>query len=166
MSFKIAKQSSLDAENINQLIENAFGARRHKRVVYQFRKSVEHLFDLSFTAKYQNKLVGSIEFWPVKLPNKNTIPLLGPLAVDRDWHGKGVGRALVKHGIDAVKYKGFDALIIVGDPIYYMPFGFNTDVVNGLKLPGDVTPLTFMGMEFRTGSLANLSGYIMPINSV
>ncbi len=163
MPFIITKQSSLDVKNIQLLIENAFGIDRHKRIVYQFRKSIAHLPDLCFIANHQDKLVGSIEFWPVKLPNQQIIPLLGPLAVDSDWHGKGVGRALVKYGIDAVKAQGFNALIIVGDPIYYAPFGFNIDVVDRLKLPGDVTPLTFMGVEFKAQSLANLSGNILPI---
>jgi len=98
----------------------------------------------------------------VRLPDGTTEPLFGPLAVDPALRGLGIGKALVAQGIAAARESGHGAVLIVGDPAYYRPFGFSEDPVAGLAMPGPVLPLTFMGLEFEPGRLGRLEGVIAP----
>jgi len=162
MPFEINLQSPSDIENITSLVAGAFGPDRSKRTVYQFRDGVRQMDKLCFVAYSKDQLVGSIQFWPAVLPNGLIVPLLGPLAVKPELRGKGVGRALITTGLNSAKKSDFPAVLIVGDPGYYAPFGFNVDVINQLNLPGSVAPLIFMGVEFESHSLSGLSGDISP----
>ncbi len=169
-SFTIRPEKPADQAAIESLIVTSFGREeRKKRTVYQFRDGIAPLSDLSLVAStapaiVTGKLVGSLRFWPCKLPDEVQIPLLGPLAVLPELRGQGAGRALVSAGLSLVREKAFPAVLIVGDPGYYAPQGFSVAVVQNLWLPGPVVPLTFMGMEIEPGFLASRSGPVMPVN--
>lgn len=162
MPFEVCLQSPSDLVDITTLVGDAFGPDRKKRTVYQFRDGISQINSLCFVAHAEGKLVGSIQFWPAQLPNGIIVPLLGPLAVWPELRGKGVGRTLIKTGLEAAKLQGFPAVLIVGDPGYYAPFGFNVDAVENIKLPGAVAPLVFMGVEFKQNSLHGAAGNVTP----
>ncbi len=50
--------------------------------------------------------------------------LLGPLAVDPDRQGRGVGSALVRDGLDRLRAAGTARVFVLGDPRYYGRFEF------------------------------------------
>lgn len=163
MSFAIQPADAGDDTSIESLIDASFGEGRKTRTVYRFRDGVAPLPGLTFVAREPNgRVLGSIAFWPVRLPNGQVVPLLGPLAVQPDLRGYGIGRALVTHGLTATRLQGVPAVLIVGDPGYYAPFGFSVPPVAGLTLPGSVTPLTFMGLEFVKGTLSGQTGAVTP----
>ena len=156
MSFSILPAEPTDSAGIEALIDSSFGPDRKSRTVYRFRDGIAPLPRLTFLARGEDAaLLGSIAFWPVRLSDDGAVvPLLGPLAVQPDLRGYGIGRALVTHGITATRLQNWPAVLIVGDPGYYAPFGFSVEPVRGLALPGPVAPLTFMGLEFRPGALS------------
>ncbi|WP_420548223.1 GNAT family N-acetyltransferase [Curvivirga sp.] len=161
MTITLQAENLTDKADITQLIDTCFGTDRKTRTVYQFRDGIDAYEQLCMTAKDENdNLVGSLRFWPVTLPNGETIPLFGPLAVKPDLQGQGLGRRLIQAGHDQVKAGGYPAMLIIGRPDYYKPFGYNEDVISNLQLPGPVAPLTFMGLEFKKGYLSKLSGLI------
>lgn len=163
MSFAIQPAMPGDEAAIETLIDASFGEGRRTRTVYRFRDGVAPLPGLTFVARDPDgRTLGSIAFWPVRLPDGKIVPLLGPLAVQPDLRGYGIGRALVTHGLTATRLQGVPAVLIVGDPGYYAPFGFSVPPVAGLALPGPVSPLTFMGLEFKPGTLSTLSGEVSP----
>ena len=49
---------------------------------------------------------------------------LGPIAVLPELQGRGIGSALVRASLDAVRALGEPLLLIEGDPKYYSRFGF------------------------------------------
>ena len=162
MSFSIEPEALFHKQVVEELTETSFGPERHKRTVQLFRNGVDALPNLSFVARDQGNFIGSIRFWPVTLPNGEMIPLLGPLAVLPHLRGKGVGRALITHGITAAKIQDHKAILIIGDPGYYAQFGFQVELVHNLTLPGAVTPLTFMGLEIQKNALSSLIGEVTP----
>lgn len=50
--------------------------------------------------------------------------VLGPAAVAPDRQRRGIGQALIAHGIDALRAAGVDVLLTYGDPAYYGRAGF------------------------------------------
>ena len=165
MAFTIVNETAAHAGQLEKLLDSAFGPARKDRTVYRFRDGIGPLDSLRFAALGPDGDVwGSIRFWPVGLPDGGTEVLLGPLAVFPELRGQGIGKALVAHGLEASRAAGFGAVLIIGEPAYYRPFGFRPEYVAGLHLPGPVAPLTFMGLEFAEGRLAKLTGAVLPVN--
>lgn len=166
MTYSIDLQYPSDAAAVEQLIATCFGPNRNKRTVYSFRDGIPPYPEFSFVARDdEGTVVATLRFWPVQLPDGRVVPLLGPLAVEQVLRGKGVGKALLRHGIDAVKSAGHDGILIIGDPAYYNAFGFDVAAVAGMEMPGSVHPLTFMGLDFgREGAVpfTALSGMVQP----
>ncbi|MEQ9491899.1 MAG: N-acetyltransferase [Alphaproteobacteria bacterium] len=166
MSFEISLETSSDGDAVDDLVSSAFGPGREKRTVYQFRDGVDRLHSLCLAARGKDgDLLGSLRFWPVLLPDGEVEALFGPLAVNPDLRGLGIGKSLTARGIAEARTAGFGAVLIIGDPAYYHPFGFSEEAVSGLTLPGPTAPLTFMGMELKLGRLKGLHGPVMPAKS-
>ena len=89
-------------------------------------------------------LVGSIQGWPVTLDcdGGGAVPMvmLGPVAVDPDRQGDGIGRMLMTRTLEAARSaKLDDALMLIGDPEYYGRFfGFSADRTARWRIPGPV----------------------------
>jgi predicted N-acetyltransferase YhbS len=66
--------------------------------------------------------------------------LLGPLAVRPSHKNRGIGRELVRIAVEAARRRGSEAVILVGDPPYYMPLGFEKVAYGALAFPGPVDP--------------------------
>lgn len=164
MHYTLGRETPGDAADIETLIDTAFGPGRFDRTIMRFRRDREPLADFGHVARTgDGRLAGSIRFWPVLLPDGRRIPMLGPLAVDPAIRGLGVGRALVRLGIDSVRAAAEPALLIVGDPGYYAPFGFSVATVRDLDIGGPTAPLTLMGLEFEPNTLADQNGTVEPV---
>ncbi|NWK55288.1 N-acetyltransferase [Verrucomicrobiaceae bacterium N1E253] len=85
---------------------------------------------IHLVAKLDHLPVGHVAFSPVWSNNKHQLLgyILAPLAVIPGQHKKGIGSALVHHGIDMLKQRGIGSLIVYGDPNYYGRFGFQEDL--------------------------------------
>ncbi|RED51232.1 GNAT family N-acetyltransferase [Aestuariispira insulae] len=168
MTFHIDAELLDDAASIEALIETCFGPNRKGRTVYQFRDGIPPVHELCFVARNEaDRMLGSIRFWPVQTGDGRILPLLGPLAVLPECQGQGIGRTLITHGLGAAERMGFPAVLIVGKPDYYVPFGFDRGLADGLTLPGPVAPLTFMAMEFpgHEGCLDHYAGLVKPADN-
>lgn len=79
---------------------------------------------------------------------------LGPVSVQPDHQGRGVGTALVEHALRAVA--DVQGCVVLGDPAYYGRFGFRPDP--RLVLPGvprgHVQVLLLAGREVPPGTAA------------
>lgn len=99
---------------------------------------------LGLVAEVDNKIVGHIAFSPVEI---NAAPSawygLGPVSVAPEQQGRGIGAALVRSGIEAMRARGAAGIVLLGEPAYYQRFGFAAHP--GLTLP-DVPPAYFMGL--------------------
>jgi putative acetyltransferase len=59
--------------------------------------------------------------------SRETLALLGPLAVMPDWQRLGVGSGLINQGFQHLKSLGIAQVMVLGDPAYYGRFGFKPD---------------------------------------
>jgi putative acetyltransferase len=102
---------------------------------HPFSHQTEHLIvealraadalELSLVAEIDGEVVGHIAFSAASIGGTSSgWLLLGPVAVLPDHQGKGIGRALVETGLDALRSRGACGCVLVGDPAFYCRFGF------------------------------------------
>jgi len=81
---------------------------------------------LSLVAVNGDEVVGHILFSPVTLNPQNGLRGLGigPVAVLPEMQGKGFGSQLIEKGLNICRERGYDFIVLLGDPRYYSRFGF------------------------------------------
>jgi predicted N-acetyltransferase YhbS len=161
LSLTIMAETANDAQAIERLHERTFGPGRFVLSAYRIREHVDHVLDLSFTARIGTLLVASVRQWPIVIGNTKAL-LLGPLTVEQPFRGHGVGRALLERALGDAKAKGHRLVLLVGDEAYYSRVGFKA-VPNGrATMPGPVDYSRLLVAELVAGAFDGVSGAIRP----
>lgn len=112
---------------------------------------------LSFIAELDGDIVGHILYTCSEVirhdGTKVSTITFGPLSVIPDHQKEGVGRALVKHSMDAARDMGFGAVLITGVPDYYPKLGFVRAREYGITLPDGSSEDFLMAYELMPGYL-------------
>jgi predicted N-acetyltransferase YhbS len=154
----LTEDASHDAA-IELINEEAFGPGRHARAAARIREQGPHDRSLSFICTDDGETIASVRMTPV-LAGPIQGHLLGPLAVRPSHKNKGIGRELVRIAVEAARRKGSQAVILVGDPPYYCPLGFEKVAHGALIFPGPVDPARVLVVPFADGVHAHLKGII------
>lgn len=139
MAVTLTPLANADPKTVETLLDAAFGADRRGRTAYRLREGAIAIPQLSFAAWDGERLVGTLQSWPVALRTADTneaLVMVGPVAVVPDLQTKGIGKALMAALIDAAEATGADALMMIGDPEYYERFGFTAEPAAGWRIDG------------------------------
>ncbi len=160
LTFTLSAADAAQTPVIEALLDRAFGPGRLAKSSYRLREGVAPLAALCFVANDDKTgaICGSIQYWPVLLKyDDGSTPapalLLGPLAIDPDYQGKGIGQALMAHSLALATEQGHKAVILVGDEPYYAKAGFSRLGAFGLRLPGPFDPNRLLGRNLVEGTL-------------
>lgn len=164
-SFTITPAHTNDDEAVENLTALAFGDERHKRLINRLRAGCLPYRAACYVAKDKNaSIIGSIRYCMACIesdePFPFMVPFLGPLAVEPRLRGAGIGKQLIRQSLQKLRDLQHCGVLIVGDSGYYAPFGFSPAVVENLQLGGTVTPLSFMGLEWKPESLSRRNGLL------
>src|SRR3982751_3887408 len=83
-----------DPQDIETLLDDAFGVDRHNRTAYRLREGMAFVDHLSFGIVEDEELVGCIQCWPVAL-DSTPLVLVGPVAVSPGRQNQGLGHVLM-----------------------------------------------------------------------
>lgn len=157
--WHIRPEGQEDARAIEALVDRCFGPGRYAKTAYRMREGVAPEPRLSFVAveRGDGVLLGSVRFWPVSIGGETSL-LLGPLAVEPELRGKGIGISLMQRGIEEARALGFASVILIGDEPYYARVGFAKLPRGRVKMPGPVDPERLLGLALKSGALDALSG--------
>lgn len=113
-----------------------------------------------FSAWEDGTPIGCICFSRLSYPQDGRVVfLLSPVAVATDRQGKGIGQALLRHGLDALRDEGVDVAITYGDPGYYGKVGFRPLTEADAQPPLPLThPEGWIGQALTTAGLFPLRG--------
>lgn len=161
LSLTIRSETPNDADAIERLHERTFGPGRFVLSAYRLREHVDHLLDLSFTARIGTLLVGSVRQLPVCIGDTPAL-MLGPLTVEPPFRSRGVGRALLDRALDDARKAGHRLVILVGDAPYYSRVGFKPVPKGRATMPGPVDYDRLLVAELAEGAFDNVSGAIGP----
>lgn len=115
-------------DEIEGLLDLAFGPDRHGRTAYKMRYGQHWIPALSAGIRDDTgKVIGVIQSWPVSLVEpdgrRTALILVGPVAVDPDAQGAGIGQALMRHVLTvADQQQECSCTMMIGDPEYYGRF--------------------------------------------
>lgn len=147
-----------DLPAIEDLLDRAFGADRQAKASYHFRVGVEPVPGLSWTARDDGRLVGTIRYWPIRIaPAGTPALLLGPVAVEPARRGEGIGVSLIHQTLAMATRGGHRIALLVGELDYYERFGFRPAAPRRLFMPRE-QPHRLLAAELVPGALAGISG--------
>ena len=161
LSLTILPETPGDEQAIERLHERTFGPGRYALSAYRLREHVNHLLDVSFTARIGTLLVGSVRQLPICIGDTPAL-LLGPLTVEPPFRDRGVGRALLERALADAKAKGHRLIVLVGDEPYYSRVGFKKIPKGQVTMPGPVDAGRLLVLELVEGAFENVSGAVRP----
>jgi putative acetyltransferase len=129
-----------DRQAVRDLDLRAFGD--HGLVVADLvdtlRDTVTPEDGLSLVAERDGQVVGHVMFTRSLLdaPRRLVdVQVLSPLAVTPELQQRGIGSALVRHGLRVLAERGVPLVFLEGDPGYYARFGFVPGAGLGFRKP-------------------------------
>ncbi|WP_169567909.1 GNAT family N-acetyltransferase [Sneathiella limimaris] len=158
--YEITREKPQDAAAIETLLDLSFGPDRHRKTAYKLRENSEAIPELCLVARKEGKLLATISYWPLTIGGKTPALLLGPIAVQPDLQGQGIGVGLIRDTLKIAKERGHKLVILVGDPGYYGKFGFVSAFDQGFQMPGPVESHRFLVCELADGALEGVSGMV------
>lgn len=158
MTFSIRDERAGDSARIAAVTNRAFAASQHgdqgeAAIIERLRAS--GALTLSLVAEEEGRLVGHAAFSPVAIGGETGWFGLGPVSVEPECQGAGIGHALIVAGIDRLRARGARGCVVLGDADYYGRFGFahRTGVTFG-----DVPPPYLQIMSFgETAVIGNVA---------
>ena len=91
---------------------------------------------------------------------------LGPVSVEPDRQGEGIGGALIRAGLSAIEAEGALGCILTGNPEYYTRFGFVVSPSHcPPEEPGEYFHLKLLGAVEAQGQFAFHSAFYGPVSS-
>jgi predicted N-acetyltransferase YhbS len=160
-SFVIRSERTSDSPAREALLDACFGDNRHQRTCQRLRDGRAPAASLALSALRDGTLVGTLRLWHVSAGGRPAL-MLGPLAVDVETRGLGVGATLTQDALAIARARGHGAVILLGDAPYYARFGFTAEKAATLSLPGAFERERLLGLELVAGALDGAWGMIAP----
>jgi len=159
--LSIRREEERDYDLIDEIETAAFGEPGEAQLVRSLRNAATP--NLSLVAILRDELVGHAFLSPVTIEDAPTAPAcagLAPLAVRPDVQGEGIGDALVRAALDACSSLGWEAVFLLGDPSYYVRFGFTLSAPRGLRYESEAYDPGFQVLEIVPGALESCRGWV------
>lgn len=157
---QIREETDTDRDSVRAINLAAFDTAAEADLVDALRHQASPA--ISLVAEHRGDLVGHILFTPVEIGDHPTLRPMGlaPMAVLPEFHNRGIGSELVRHGIGWCRGLGIDAVVVLGHPEFYPRFGFRPASTWGLRCEYEVPDEAFMALELVPGALLDVSGQV------
>ena len=164
---EIKPLSIVPADATDAVLDAAFGPDRFGRTAYRVRQGTEALPAFSFSAFVEDRLVGTLQCWPVLLHaddgQHHRMIMVGPVAVLPDVQHGGIGRALMDAMIAAAETQGYGPLMMIGDPEYYQRFwNFTADATTQWRLDGPFEQRRLLSRAVNGHAAPTMAGDVGP----
>jgi predicted N-acetyltransferase YhbS len=153
--FHIAPETPADSPLIEELHARSFGPGRFARAAFRLREQGGHSMAHSFVVREGVAMRATVRMTPIMI-GETLAWLLGPLAVLPEFAGQGMGKTLLRHVLNLVA----EPVLLVGDPAYYGPFGFEGLSPARVIMPGPVDPRRLLVAGLDNETRAALAGIV------
>jgi len=167
-AITIRPEAAADHAAIHAFVETAFQTAKvasgtEQDFVDGLRASPGYLPELALVAVADDGIVGHVMLTRTAIDTdagRREILLLAPLAVALGERGRGLGARLTNTVIERARARGFDAVILVGDPAYYGRFGFRASTDFGVRNGSGIPDQYVQILELVPGALDGVAGTI------
>jgi predicted N-acetyltransferase YhbS len=170
LEILVRKETKEDYNSIREVIKSAFKAIEKTdnefnewTLAERIRESEYYINDLSLVAEVDGTVVGHIMFTPLKIKGSTACYEsldLAPVSVHEDFQNQGIGKLLVRSGIEIAKRLGYKSLIVMGHPKYYQSFGFELASNWKIGLDTNFNSKYLFALELVEGGLDGVSGVV------
>ena len=143
--MKIRLETPMDYLKVENLVRDSFwniyrpGAYEHL-IVHNLRDDSSFMKDLAYVIEKDDEIIGHINYSKGRLNFKNEkqcmAPILGPIAIAKDYQNNGYGSRLIECTLKILEDIGVGYVFVVGDENYYRRFGFESASKYNLHLEG------------------------------
>ncbi len=161
MELFIRSESSADFQAVKYIHDLTFGNNAEGILVEKLRGASDFVPGLSIVAETNGKVVGHALFYPIKIRDGNTVNIslsLAPVSVHPAYQKRGIGKAMIREGIERAKSYGYRSVIVIGHAGYYAKFGFQKASVLGIRSAFNVPEDAFMAIELEAEGLKGVKG--------
>jgi predicted N-acetyltransferase YhbS len=169
--MKIRESVEDDKKSIRKVHLNAFDQSERETVS---QLAIDILEDktalpiLSLVAEQDNEIIGSVIFSSVNIEGNEGISayILAPLAVSKFAQRIGIGTLLINNGLETLKQRDAEIVLVYGDPDYYMRTGFKAG--HNLKPPYklEYPEEAWMAQELVENILTKIQGTVQCARSL
>lgn len=155
----VRREGADDIGAVRAVNEAAFGRKAEADLVEGLRADGAVL--ASFVADEDGRVVGHILFSRTLIETADESLLsvaLAPLSVSPSHQRRGIGRQLVRTGVQWLRTRGERSVLVLGDADFYQQFGFSTDRARALATP--FPPHAFMALELVADALDGIRGTV------
>lgn len=167
MHIKIRNEKPEDYRKVEEVAREAFwnlyypGTNLHL-VIHNMRSHPDYIPELAFVIEVDGEIVGSIFYTYAKIKTKEGkehIALsFGPVSILPRMHRKGLGRKLITHSIEAAKGLDYPAILTLGYPYHYEPYGFKGGKKYNIAMPDGKFYKGLLVLPLYEGALEGISG--------
>ena len=124
----LREETTADIDAITEVTIAAFKnlpvSNQTEQFIIKALRSADAL-TISLVAEIDERVVGHIAFSPVVISDGTKDWYgLGPISVFPEYQKQGIGKSLINEGLSLLKKMGGQGCALVGDPNYYIRFGF------------------------------------------
>jgi len=148
-----------DLASIQALNRLAFGGEAESSLIAALEEGA--YARVSLVAEEGGKVIGHILFSQITLVEgtmSHPVLSLAPMSVEPAKQRRGIGKALVREGLEYCRDLGFPAVFVLGHPDYYPSLGFSVSLASLFRSP--YSGPAFMALELTPGFLQGRSGRI------
>ena len=153
--MNLREEQAGDIDSVREVELLAFGGTEEADLVDILRAHGKAT--LSLVAEEDGQIVGHVLFSPGRI-GETPVEGMAPVAVRPERQGQGIGSALIRAGLAGLRRAGQKIVIVLGDPKYYMRFGFKDATPLGISCEFDAPPGCFMVQALVEGALEGVQG--------
>ncbi|MGG5461259.1 GNAT family N-acetyltransferase [Clostridium sp. B9] len=167
MNIKIRNERQEDYRKVEEVAREAFwnlyvpGCAEHC-AIHKLRSHPDFIPELTFVIEVNEEIVGSIFFSHSKIVSEDNVELktisFGPVCILPSMHRQGLGRKLITHSIEEAKKLGYKAILTLGYPYHYEPYGFLGGKNYSISMPDGKFYKGLLVLPLYEGALDNFSG--------
>ena len=161
----LREEENGDADAISEVHQAAFERAAEANLVLELR--AEGLALASHVALEGDQVVAHALYSRMHVDSADgpvAVVALGPIAVVPERQGQGLGGAVIRAGLAAIRARGERLILVLGHPTYYPRFGFDAAVGKRISAPWSGPP--WMGMDLRGEPITGSARYPEPWSRV
>lgn len=167
MNIIVRNEKPKDHRRTEEVAREAFwnlyfpGAAEHY-VVHKMRSHPDFIQELAFVIEVDGTVEGAIFYTHSKVVTPNgEFPTIsfGPVFISPKYHRQGLGRMLITHSIEIAKEMGYSAILTLGYPYHYAPYGFRGGKKYDISMPDGKFYTGLLVLPLRENALEGIHGY-------